>query len=559
MHVRISFLTEMSLFCEWRWQRALPSILFDTFTIGLVSHLACLRRRLPAYISGNVLSLVWMYVNIIYATYFSTYLPLSMIQEAGNLSDLPMHSYIADALSLWDILPLIAAVSLPLALKARRISIWNKSRLDTWLLAFPLAILICYFIGLKLFIHENQVTLPNKATMAQVSLMPAESRLNLNSTLTIYETGIVRGQILPYLFRSADKTLTNYEREEINRYIKSLEDEKAGHSSSHVQDRKNLILIMAETYLAASACERIEGREVTPFLNSLRRESGVTVNDSMANNIGIGGSSSGQFTYMTGLLPLRNRLTISVAQSRKLHALPTILREQGYYTLMTNPCQASLWNQENMCRKYGIDHHYALSDANTTWMNDEQMFCNAIENEAKTTVPFFHLMLTISTHRPYDNETPELRKCSCHPHKRPADISPEYFNYLQKVHYMDHAIEQYISSLKNRGLYDNSVIVIASDHGWQEDSHWLRKSEDADRLSLIIIGADREQEYYKGPINQLDVFTSILDLLDVQSDKTSWKGLGRSIFRPETYRSSVTDKTWDISSDIITGDYFNIR
>lgn len=548
----------MTLFSEWRFLRAITSILFDTFTIGLLSHLVCFRKRLPSYILANTLALLWTYVNIIYATYFSTYLPLSMVQEASNLNDLPIHTYIANALSAWDAVPLCFAISMPLMFNIKKCSIWKKTKHDTYYFVLPLICILSYFIGLKLFIYENRITIPNKATIAQVSLMPTESRLNLNSALTIYETGIIRGQILPFFFHTTEKDLTKDEREDISRYIKNL---KKGQQriNSHYEGKKNLIFIMAETYLAASANEIIEGKEVTPFLNSLRRDKNIIVNDSMMNNIGIGGSSSGQFVYMTGLLPLKNRLTISIAQSRKIYALPSILKEHGYYTLMTNPCQASLWNQDNMCKKYGIDHHYALSDTNTEWMNDSQMFANAIANEAKATTPFFHLMLTISTHRPYTEEAPELRKCNCYPQKRPEDMSAEYFNYLLKVHYMDHSIEQYIKSLKERGIYDKSIIVIASDHGWQENIHSLPKTEDANRLSLIIIGADSELQYVKEPINQLDVFTSILDMMNIKSHKTSWKGLGHSIFHPETFRNSATDKAWDISSDIIMGDYFDFK
>ena len=200
MHIRISSITEMSLFCEWRFLRAIISILFDTLAIGLLSHMVCLRKRLPSYILASTFSLIWTYVNIIYATYFSTYLPLSMVQEASNLSDLPMPTYIANALSVWDVVPLLFTISIPLLFNTKKNPIWKKAKSDTRNLVLPLICILVYFIGLKLFIFENHITFPNKKTIAQVSLMPTESRLNLNSALTIYETGIIRGQILPFFF-----------------------------------------------------------------------------------------------------------------------------------------------------------------------------------------------------------------------------------------------------------------------------------------------------------------------------------------------------------------------
>lgn len=559
LHIRVLQITGVPMFVEHRWLRAMVSLLFDALSVGLISYGVCLGKRLWAYCLANTLALVWAYVNIIYATYFSEYLPIAMVSQTGNLADLPLATYVFSALRWYDLLPLLVAVAPPLLAQRFCTDIWRREKMDIPFYAFPLLCIIGFFISLKLFVYEGRITLPNRDTLAQVSLMPTEERLCLSPLVTVYETGIIRGQVFPAIFYRSDKTLSAEERSAIDRYIASLDrarqyDRLIADTS---QERKNLVFIIAETYLAATADAKIGGREVTPFLNALRRDDSVIVNDSVCDNTGIGGSSDGQYIYMTGLLPLRNRPTISIAANRYLMALPAMLRGRGYTTLMTNPCQPGLWNQNKMCYTYGLSHHYSQASGDDTWIDDREMFRRGIRNEQKTTEPFFHLMLTVSTHRPYDVAEQELRQCGCHPKKCPRGMHPYYFNYLLKAHYMDHALQEYFASLKSRGLDKSTIVVIASDHGWQEDVNILLKPKEASRLSFIIAGAGQtDKAYVTSAIDQIDVFTSVADLLDFSSSR-GWLGLGHSIFRPETFHPSVRMETWEISSDILLGNYWN--
>lgn len=558
LHVRVSLITDMQMFVEHRWLRAAVSLLFDALSVGLITYGACWGKRLRAYCVSNILVLVWAYVNIIYAAYFSEYMPLSMISQSGNLGDLPLATYIFSAMRWYDLLPLLTVVGTPFLARRFCTDIWRRERVDVPFHVFPLLCITGFFISLKLFVYENRLTFPNRDTLAQVSLIPDETRLCLSPLVTVYETGIIRGQFLPAIIYNKDKSLTAEERSAIGGYIASLDRERQydGLASDTLQGKKNLVFIIAETYLAATAGAEIDGREVTPFLNALRRDDSVIANDSVSDNTGIGGSSDGQYIYMTGLLPLRNRPTISVAANRHLYALPAMLRDRGYSTFMTNPCQPGLWNQDNMCRVYGIASHYSLPSGDDTWIDDREMFRRGISNEQKNSEPFFHLMLTVSTHRPYNVEPSELRRCACHPRKCPRGMHPYYFNYLLKAHYMDHALQEYFASLKRRGLDERTIVVIASDHGWQEDVNILPKQKDASRLSFIIVGAGlADKSCVTGDIDQIDVFTSVADLLNFSSSK-GWIGLGHSILRPETFHPSVGMDTWEMSSDILLGNYW---
>lgn len=58
---------------------------------------------------------------------------------------------------------------------------------------------------------------------------------------------------------------------------------------------------------------------------------------------------------------------------------------------------------------------------------------------------------------------------------------------------------------------------------------------------------------WSGECNQIDVYTTLLDLLGVDSE---WYGLGQSLLSPN-YQSTIDSKKWDVSEWIIQGDYFS--
>jgi lipoteichoic acid synthase len=131
----------------------------------------------------------------------------------------------------------------------------------------------------------------------------------------------------------------------------------------------------------------VNGKEVTPFLNSLKRDSHVYYNGKMHENVTIGESSDGQFIYMTGLLPLRAIVTISKARKIILPGLP---KKLGKVSRMVIPTVTSLWNQDEMCRQYGFNSLYSSKDyAGSSNLNDEQVIQLAMQKDNVTDMPFF--------------------------------------------------------------------------------------------------------------------------------------------------------------------------
>jgi lipoteichoic acid synthase len=177
-------------------------------------------------------------------------------------------------------------------------------------------------------------------------------------------------------------------------------------------------------------------------------------------------------------------------------------------------------------------------------LNDEQVFTMAAKTEASAVQPFFALVVTMSMHNPYN-------KCVEHGFKI-ADkrYSAEYLNYLVDCHYTDMQIARYFDALKQLGLYDKSVIVITADH----DAHPVHLNVGEHTISnelplYIINGGIDSNQAWTGPCNQLDVYTTLLDIYGVQSD---WRGLGHTLLNAD-YQEYPLEKLQTLSDWIIRG------
>ena len=133
-------------------------------------------------------------------------------------------------------------------------------------------------------------------------------------------------------------------------------------------------------------------------------------------------------------------------------------------------------------------------------------------------------------------------------------VEPSEFGYyLNACHYTDNQIKRYFDSLKAKGLYDSSLIVIVADHHVSENQLELPPIINERELPVFIInGGFSTDEAWHGQCNQLDVFTTILDILNIDSE---WRGLGHTLLNPH-YKNSLTEAGYNYSEWIILSDYF---
>ena len=126
----------------------------------------------------------------------------------------------------------------------------------------------------------------------------------------------------------------------------------------------------------------------------------------------LGESSDGQFIYLIRLLPLKNTVTIVNHLKNKYTTFPSLLKQQNKIkeSHMTIPTGPTYWHQDNMCKHYQIDSLFSRNDypqRKSMWLNDEEIFKLVQRKNMKMPQPFLSIILTASTHSPYDQTIEE--------------------------------------------------------------------------------------------------------------------------------------------------------
>jgi arylsulfatase A-like enzyme len=93
-------------------------------------------------------------------------------------------------------------------------------------------------------------------------------------------------------------------------------------------------------------------------------------------------------------------------------------------------------------------------------------------------------------------------------------------NYDSEIAYVDAYVGRIVQKLKDEGLYDNSVLVITSDHGegFNEHGHFFHGQtlyNEVIRVPLLIRVPGWHSRKVEGPVSLLDVAPTLLSLFDI--------------------------------------------
>jgi len=227
---------------------------------------------------------------------------------------------------------------------------------------------------------------------------------------------------------------------------------------------KNVIFLQVESLEDFVIGLNINQIEITPFLNSLVKESWRFVN--FSNQTYKGHSSDADFMVLNSLYPARNGSAAYRFTHNEFVSLPKILRQHGYLCFSTS-AEASLWNKRTMHRAYGFDPSFFIESLEKDelingWLSDGSFLKQTAARLARARQPFFAYIITATSHHPYRAAYPAAK---WKPLGLRIDQDSMLYDYLQAMHYLDHVLKVFIEDLRAVGLLDNSVIFLYGDHG----------------------------------------------------------------------------------------------
>ena len=512
------------------------------------------RLRISTFITYG-LTLIWSFINTFYGRFFFHYLSLSAINQAEGLTDEVVIKSMLSGFQWYDYYYILSLLSFFYLLFHTKFVTIKLSVKRIICIAFfgPLLSLFFSFSLYSLYHIVNSSTRGNvllyKYRVYGLIINPTDIR-NAYPNEAVYHAGVIRSLcseikelLIPY-------KLSNEKRQLIRNEYTRHETRSTNHEQN--PQIKNVIFILLESFMSISSDLTINGKIITPFLNSLKHSTNVYYNGNVNSNITIGESGDGQFIYMTGILPLRAKYTVGEVKNNKMpFALPRLLKKHFNikYTEIVIPSSLNVWQQENMNKVYDLKHCYSRNMVEGNQgedLTDESVFQLAMKTPKVSKQPFFSMVLSISTHQPYrEFIDPNFTL-------KDSSLPKAYLIYLNACHYADTQIRKYFEYLKKEGIYDNSLIIIASDHHAHLDAMGMDGKISPDLPLYIINGNIDNSKAYSGPCNQLDVYTTILDLLGINC---KWLGLGKSILTSK-YSNSVDDNIYELSEDIIMSDYF---
>lgn len=530
------------------------SVILDVTILYTLFYFLSFRRIRLSLASVFLVTLVWSFSNTFYARFFSHYISLSAIGQAGNLFEGLIVDSIISGFKWIDLFYLLSIFFFVfLYSKIKDVFPPKTLSFSVSTIAF---ILLLTFVIYSLYHVTNSSTRKNKELYVERIkgfLYGGGGGTAALPNLFRYQIGCTRYLCSEEYAILFPRILNNQERKEIKM---AYTDYKL--KVSHYSDNdsiQNVVFIILESFLSVSSDLKVDGKEITPFLNSLKRSPSVYYNGHVNPNITIGESGDGQFIYMTGILPCRSKLVLAEAKNKIFPALPIVLEKEKAisYSEIIIPTTPKVWNQEDMNHVYGIDKMYSFfdlygSEHNSIYLslNDEQIFDMAIHSDKENNRPFFSVILSTSTHMPYTEYVDKDFILD-------DDVLPfEYRVYLNACHYVDTQIHKYIQHLKDKNLFDNTLIFIMADHHAHIGSLGMEGKISKELPLYIINGGFDVSKAYKGPCNQLDVYTTLLDILNIDCE---WKGLGNTLLLPN-YVNSVTPEVYELSEMMVEGDFF---
>jgi lipoteichoic acid synthase len=300
-------------------------------------------------------------------------------------------------------------------------------------------------------------------------------------------------------------------------------------ASFGLASERNLVVLQVEAMQNHALNRTYQGREVTPFLNSLLRDDSFYF-ERYLQMIGLGNTSDAEFISNTSYYAHADQPANSVYLNGLSYTLPVALRQAGYVSYYFHGHTKEYWLRDQAIPAYGFNElisseRLEMDEVIGIGLSDRSLFRQSLEWLAAETRPFYAFFSTLTSHHPY--LLPDAERAAF----PLADEDNNLFGqYLQSMSYADSAIAQFFSDMKDAGQYENSIFVLYGDHFAAWMSHpearasglrWLGKDEfsifDLLGVPLIIHIPGMHQARSLSIVGgQIDLMPTLLNLLGIR-------------------------------------------
>ncbi|MCA9653152.1 MAG: sulfatase-like hydrolase/transferase [Myxococcales bacterium] len=224
----------------------------------------------------------------------------------------------------------------------------------------------------------------------------------------------------------------------------------------------DVVLVQVEALQGWVLGARVDGQEITPFLNAAQEH--ALVFDQVFDQTAQGRTSDAEFLVLgAGHPPDRGALAFRF-QDDSFYTLAHVLADAGYSTLSSHPYERGFWNRARLHPRYGFaDSRFRRelgSGPSIGWgLTDVAFFERIVPVMLEQPRPSFTFLITLSLHHPYEHFPDAYKELELGGLEgRPVG------NYLHAMHYADEAIAGLMASLRRAGRADRTLVVAYGDH-----------------------------------------------------------------------------------------------
>ena len=505
----------------------------NTFFVVLLLLLPYLVCRSRAVESVVLVALDLLLIsNLMYSRTYNSLIPLASYAAAGNLSDFT--ASVVDSMRWIDLLfPLSTLLTIVKVVKTKATAPiawgrrWKQYGITT---AVSFALVLAFILpkgGLKQSFQHMQ---------------------NANYYTCTAPVFTVFGNML-YDAMEEQAPYTHAMQVRIDRWKASQPHYKA--LPDTIGRRTSLVVILCESLESWVINRKIEGKEITPYLNAAIAEKSTLYAPYVLTQVKGGRSIDCQLMLNAGMLPIQNGCYAMTNLNTTFFSLTKAMHQQNHsHSYLLSVDKPVTWNQQMVARAFGIDS-LVMRDC---WVNDEKVGSRKKLGDASFMRQAVKKMkqgqlwpvgqnvymqfVTYSGHNPF--VLPDKLKRIHLKGNYPTKMA----DYIYMANYTDYALGELLTYLKSRPDYKNMMIVITGDHeGLAADRADILKSKVAQGIvspkqftPFIVVNSPIGMRYNK-VMGQIDMYPTILNLMHL--DNYAWKGLGQSILDPRKYPVAV--------------------
>ena len=296
----------------------------------------------------------------------------------------------------------------------------------------------------------------------------------------------------------------------------------------------NVILVILESFSNKLIATLGGEPELTPGLNRLSKE-GITFSGFYAT----GNRSDKGLSGLIGSYPalLNSSILKYMEKTRNLDFLPAYFDKYGYSMSFYYGGDINFYNTRLLMIQSGINNQISKTDfparigSMSKWgVPDEYLYDRFLKDLPGSEDPFLKIIYTISSHDPYDVPFNRIEGNGLH------------YKYFNSIAYADSCVADFVEKLKLTPEWDNTLLIITSDHGALEPGPTTLQDPETYRIPMLWLG---------GVIDT----TLVVDKISMQTDlaftlakQMGWEPIlspySKNIFGSRQYAFYLTETGW---------------